>query len=233
MEPAGIREQRHRGHLRRPRLTAAPATPPDRRLGWADLSSRGPACRPCGRRPEPPGLRDVREDHAGPAGVPGRGPAPRSPSASPGRRSRPPGRAGRARPGRGRCPCTSSPRARPRSMKPGPDWRGAHLAPGCRAALAAGWPSGRSRRASRLCRIRAKPSRRSGSRWIRPALKPCGFRTGSENANAGCDVDPADRADHRLEEREPGDEDVVGLDADQVADRSRRSAAGRRSRARR
>ena len=51
-----------------------------------------------------------------------------------------------------------------------------------------------------------------------PALKPFGLRYGSLNATRVVDVDAADVVDHVLEEREPGDEHVVGLDADQVAD---------------
>ena len=60
-----------------------------------------------------------------------------------------------------------------------------------------------------------------------------GLRYSSEKATGLATVIAADVVDHVLEEREPGHEDVVRLDADQVADGLGRAAAGRRSRGRR
>jgi hypothetical protein len=51
---------------------------------------------------------------------------------------------------------------------------------------------------------------------LREAL---GLDVGVAERHRVVDVHAADRLDHRLELREPGDEDVVGLDPDQVADR--------------
>ena len=83
----------------------------------------------------------------------------------------------------------------------------------------------------RLCRIRENAIA-SYAAEVDPALREAlRLEVGVVEGDRVDDVDAADVLDHRLEELEPADEDVVGLDADEVADGLRRAAAGRRSRA--
>ena len=104
----------------------------------------------------------------------------------------------------------------PRSMKPG-SAAGAHLAWMPRSTRC--WLAERSKSPRiRSCRIRENAIASYGAEVDATLREALGLEEVVAERDRVGDLDAADLADHVLEEPEPADEDVVGLDADQVAD---------------
>ncbi len=114
------------------------------------------------------------------------------------------------------CMCSSTV-STPRSMKPGSSAR-ARIAPWMPRSTRC-WLAERSK--SPPVRVVADPGERHGVVAVEPhpaGGEPVGLEVVVGERRRVADRDAADVVDHVLEEREPADEDVVGLDADHVAD---------------